>query len=95
MAFTIGFHVSDPLDIVEQTAENIAVWPNPARDILHLDIMDGVTVSVFDMMGRMVMQKRYEGQLDVSGLASGLYAVKAEGCSARFVKSGSLNGLPK
>ena len=95
MAFTIGFYVSDPLGIVEQTAENIAVWPNPASDILHLDILDGVTVSVFDMTGRMVMQQRYEGQLDVSGLVPGLYAIKAEGCSARFVKSGSLNGLPK
>jgi len=35
------------------------------------------------------------GSFDVSGLAPGLYAIKAEGCSARFVKSGSLNGLPK
>ena len=35
------------------------------------------------------------GGFDVSGLAPGLYAIKAEGCSARFVKSGSLNGLPK
>lgn len=35
------------------------------------------------------------GGFDVSGLVPGLYAIKAEGCSARFVKSGSLNGLPK
>ena len=57
--------------------------------------MDGASVGVFDIIGRMVMRERYEGQLDVSGLAPGLYAIKAEGCSARFVKSGSLNGLPK
>lgn len=86
MAFTIGFHVSDPLGIVEQTAGNIAVWPNPASDFLHLDIMDGVTVSVFDMTGRMVMQERYEGQLDVSGLVPGLYSIKAGDCKVRFVK---------
>lgn len=57
--------------------------------------MEGAFVSVFDMTGRMVMRERYEGQLDVSGLTPGLYAIKAKGCSARFVKSGSLNGLPK
>ena len=86
MAFTIGFHVSDPLGIVEQTAENIAVWPNPASDILHLDVMDGITISIFDMTGRMVMQENYEGKLDVSHLVPGVYTIKAEGCTIRFVK---------
>lgn len=95
MAFTIGFHVSDPLDVAEQSSESLSVWPNPTSNMLHLNVTDGSTVSVFDMTGRMVMQGRYEGQLDVSRLAPGLNAVKAEGCSARFVKSGSLNGLPK
>ena len=51
-----------------------------------LDIIDGVTISVFDMMGRMVLQERYEGKLDVSQLVPGIYAIKAEGCTARFVK---------
>ena len=51
-----------------------------------LDIMDGVTVSIFDMMGRMVLQERYEGKLDVSQLVPGIYAIKAEGYTARFVK---------
>ena len=51
-----------------------------------LDIMNGMTISVFDMMGRMVMQERYEGKLDVSHLVPGIYAIKAEGCMARFVK---------
>ena len=86
MAFTIGFHVSDPLGIVEQTAGNIAVWPNPASHILHLDIMDGVSVSVFDMSGRMVKQERYEGQINVGDLVPGIYAIKAEGSTVRFVK---------
>ena len=95
MAFTIGFHVSDPLGIIEPSQESLSVWPNPTVDMLHLNVADGSTISVFDMTGRMVMQQRYEGQLDVSRLAPGLYAVKAEGCSVRFVKSGSLNGLPK
>ena len=95
LAFTIDFFVADPLGITEQSSVSLSVWPNPTVDMLHLNVADGATISVFDMTGRMVMQQRYEGQLDVSRLAPGLYAVKAEGCSARFVKSGSLNGLPK
>lgn len=86
MAFTIGFHVSDPLDVAEQSSESLSVWPNPAANMLHLNVADGSTVSVFDMTGRMVMQQRYERQLDVSHLAPGLYAIKTEGCSLRFVK---------
>ena len=62
------------------------VWPNPASNQLHIDVMDGTTVSVFDMRGRLVMQERYEGKLDVSRLVSGVYAIKAEGCTVRFVK---------
>ena len=86
MAFTIGFHVSDPTGITELTSESIAVWPNPATNVLYLDIVDGTTVSVFDMTGRRVMQGRYEGQLDVSNMTPGLYAIKAEGYIVKFVK---------
>ena len=42
--------------------------------------------SVFDMTGRLVMQQRYEGQLDVSKLIPGLYAIKAGDYEVRFVK---------
>ena len=86
MAVTIYFQITDPTSIAEQTAESIAIWPNPAGDILHLNVMDGASICVFDMTGRMVMQQRYEGKLDVSNLVPGLYAIKAEGCTVRFVK---------
>ena len=84
--YTIDYQVTDPTIIAEQQEESIAIWPNPAGDILHLNVMDGASVSVFDMTGRMVMQQRYEGKLDVSNLVPGLYAIKAEGCTVRFVK---------
>ena len=70
----------------EQTLESLSVWPNPTDNVLHLNVVDGSTVSVFDMTGRMVMQQRYEGQLDVSRLVPGLYAIKAGDNKVRFVK---------
>ena len=85
--YTIDYQVTDPtVGIEEQTANSVAIWPNPATDVLYLDIMDGETISIFDMTGRMVMQQRYEGKVDVSDLASGIYTVKAEYFTIRFVK---------
>lgn len=87
MAMTIDFYVTDPITgIVEQSAESVAVWPNPAKDMVYLNVADGTAVSVFDITGRTVMQKRYEGALDLSGLAPGIYAIKANGCKVRLVK---------
>lgn len=76
----------DPTTVAEQTAEVLVGWPNPVGSTLHLDVMEGETVSVFDMTGRMVKQERYEGKLDVSDLVSGIYAIKADGHMVKFVK---------
>ncbi len=86
MAITIGFHVPDPTGIAELTPESIAVWPNPVTNVLCLDVVDGTIVSVFDMTGRLVMQHRYEGPLEVNRLVPGLYAIKVGGCEVRFMK---------
>ena len=86
MAISIDFHVSDPTGITELTSESVAVWPNPATNVLYLDVVDGTTVSVFDMTGRIVTRQRYEGHLDVSNLIPGLYAIKAGNFEVIFVK---------
>lgn len=86
MALTINYYVTDPTGIEEQTAGSVAIWPNPTTDVLYLDVIEGTAVSVFDMTGRMVMQQRYEGKINVSELSAGIYAVKAEGFTVRFVK---------
>ena len=87
VAFTILYNLTDPTtDVVEQTAEGITLWPNPATNILYLDVMEGTSVSIFDMAGRLVRQQPYEGQIDVRSLAPGIYAIRAEGSMIRFVK---------
>ena len=68
------------------TIENVTIWPNPADDILNLNVTDGATVCIFDMTGRMVKQESYRGQLDVSKLSSGIYTIKVEDITLRFVK---------
>lgn len=86
LAKTISYQVTDITCTAEQTVEPITTWPNPTQDLLHLNVMDGAVLSVFDMTGRLVMKGPYESHLDVSHLAPGVYTIKAEGVSARFVK---------
>lgn len=86
MAMTIDFVVTDPASVAEQTAESVTIWPNPANDMVYLNVADGTAVSVFDITGRVVMQQRYNGLLDIRELASGVYTMKANGLTVRFVK---------
>ena len=86
-SFTILYNLTDPtIGIAEQAAESVTLWPNPVVNSLYLDVTEGTSVSVFDMTGRLVRQEGYEGKIDVSDLASGIYAIKADGVTERFVK---------
>ena len=84
--YTIDFQVTNPTGVAEQSTKCVALHPNPVKDVLYLDITNGTPIAVFDMTGRMVKRERYTGQLDVSQLVSGVYTIKADALSVRFVK---------
>ena len=73
-------------NVVEISSETLSVYPNPATDILYLDGVDNEMVSIYDAMGRLVMQQVYNGNLDVSTLATGVYAVKTGKGIVKFIK---------
>lgn len=76
-----------PAAINENCTESFTtLWPNPADNILYLNIKDGATVRIFDINSRMVKRERYHGQLDVSYLVPGVYTIKVDGITVRFVK---------
>ena len=86
-AFTISYHVTDPTtDIDELSEENITVWPNPATNVLYLNVEDYTTISVFDITGRLVKQEPYNGKIDVSELTTGIYTIKADNFNVKFMK---------
>lgn len=72
--------------VVQPTVENVVLWPNPADDILYLNVKDGVTVNIFDITGRMVKRENYKGLLDVSQLVPGVYTIKANDIIVKFIK---------
>ena len=78
--------------VAEQGASTLRLFPNPAEDVVLMVFANGTerTFTMHGADGRMVqVAARSHGQgleLDVSGLAPGLYVVRTPQGSARFVK---------
>jgi len=59
-------------------AEEANVWPNPAQDVLFLELHNGITsvsFEIFDTMGRSIIIGTTKDQIDVSSLRSGIYTL--------------------
>ena len=72
--------------ISEDNLNALSVYPNPAKDMLHINNADNEMVSVYDVMGRLVMQEINEGSLNISSLESGLYAIATSKGLVKVVK---------
>ncbi len=79
-------NITEFLGVEDVDAPHIAVYPNPANDVIYINGVEDETVSVYDAMGRLVMQQVYAGSLDVSGLSKGVYAITTGNGMMRFVK---------
>jgi len=65
------------LAVSQNSSATFSVFPNPAKEILNLNVADGVsikTAEVFDLNGRSVMKSEViENAISVSKLATGTY----------------------
>ena len=59
-----------------ENAANVAIYPNPVRNMLTIEGNDVKNVEVIDMNGRVVFTNDRAGQLDMSTLAEGVYMVR-------------------
>ncbi len=57
--------------------EGVSVFPNPAHDVLFVDVTETAQLSMLDMHGRQVLSAEVSGKqkVDVSQLATGIYTV--------------------
>jgi len=74
--------------INEATSENIAsvkipsanflVYPNPAKDVLHIRSGSNVMITVTDASGKIVLTQNINGNADINihGLQPGIYFLK-------------------
>ncbi|WP_072008636.1 M43 family zinc metalloprotease [Hymenobacter sp. IS2118] len=65
---------------LRQVTTKMALYPNPATDVLNVSAAQGrdVSVSVYDLSGHVMTQARYNGngQVQVSELPKGLYYIR-------------------
>jgi hypothetical protein len=61
-----------PTSVDELGGTGIIVYPNPTRDILNIETRLDITVEVYDMMGRLIINDKTK-RVNLSGYPSGTY----------------------
>lgn len=64
--------------IKDHTGQYFSIMPNPALDIIYLDIDNGVYYQIFDINGKLLIADKYYNQIEVSELNSGIYFLSVE-----------------
>jgi len=81
----INGDISTSMEGVPQpVAPRLAAWPNPARDVLHLDAP--ISGTLHDASGRVVRSILRTSRIDLNGLPSGVYSLRGDqGAALRVV----------
>ena len=73
-----GTSVNYSLGISPIVSNSLKIFPNPTRDIITIqsNANETLTIDVFDVYGRNVLNKKSANTMNVSSLASGVYLLK-------------------
>jgi hypothetical protein len=73
-----------------ENRNHLALYPNPGSDYIRIqsDADENLNTKIYSMAGQLVQQGTYQPDqdIDVSGLASGLYLVQVDGLTIKFSK---------
>ncbi|MEN8826496.1 MAG: BspA family leucine-rich repeat surface protein, partial [Wenyingzhuangia sp.] len=65
------------LGINDQKLTNISIYPNPVNDKLFVQgVLYVSEISIYDVLGKLVLSKTTSSELDVSNLKKGIYLIK-------------------
>lgn len=76
-------------DLPETMADKVSVYPNPAQNEVYFVVpnADGENVvRLYDMNGRMVINSKLVGSINISSLQNGLYRYEINGDSGLIIK---------
>ena len=76
LAFKIEENI---LSIDEFSQSNVLIHPNPAKDIVNIDLPDSniiFSTEIFTITGQLVFKSKNKAQLDISKLNSGIYILR-------------------
>ena len=60
---------------VTVSGSSIRVYPNPATTSIHIDATVTVNVSIMTTLGKIAIEKKDASDIDISGLANGMYMI--------------------
>ena len=66
--------------------EDLKFYPNPVRDVISFEFDKPTLVSIYDLTGQKQMEKEVESTLYVDGLPQGIYLLRANGQTKKFIK---------
>lgn len=76
------FNITTTLSVDDTDLEFFVFYPNPVKDILHLDNLSITKASIYSILGQLIETKTFENTtsniLDVSNLESGIYLIELE-----------------
>ncbi|MDK2842596.1 MAG: trimeric autotransporter adhesin [Anaerophaga sp.] len=74
----LGVHGTATFSILAETADEVILFPNPARDFISIRSDKKVEeVRIFDMTGQPArVSRHFDGRINVSALRSGIYIAK-------------------
>jgi hypothetical protein len=78
------------LNLSEIQSKSVSVYPNPATSFLNVELPpDQISViSIYDVLGKEMEIKRFDGRIDISSLKPGTYRLRAELKSGKLVSEG-------
>ena len=76
------FNITTTLSTDDTSFESFVFYPNPVKDILHLDNISLTKASIYSILGQLIDTKSFENAnsntLDLSSLESGIYLIVLE-----------------
>jgi hypothetical protein len=64
----------------------ISIYPNPVRDKLYIENVHEETIQVFDVSGKLILDVKNTGIIDVSKFQKGVYFLKTGRKTNKFIK---------
>ncbi|HLS12020.1 MAG TPA: Omp28-related outer membrane protein [Flavobacteriaceae bacterium] len=83
------FRTNSLLNVDDFSQESITLYPNPTDGIVHIENAEGFQVEVFNILGKVVLNKAHitnQETLNLSNLTAGVYYVKLQNENTTEVK---------
>jgi hypothetical protein len=70
---------------INEEISNLSVFPNPTENTLTID-GDYTSATIYDLFGKLVLTTDYQNTIDVSTLSNGIYFIKVDNTTIKFIK---------